>query len=96
MMLQTNMFYNYVEYSFDIFKAQDGITLKQAYELYKEFGNETGLDKLLPQYKFREELRNYFDKFEDKAEVDGAMVRSYYSGFKHLSPPNPFVSDDSY
>lgn len=96
MMLQTDVFYNYVEYSFDIFKAQNGITLKQAYELYKEFGNETGLDKLLPQYKFREELRNYFDKFEDKAEVDGTMVRSYYSGFKHLSPPNPFIADDSY
>lgn len=96
MMLQTDVFYNYVEYVFDIFKAQDGVTLKQAYELYKEFGSETGLDKLLPQYKFREELRNYFERFEDRATVGGAQVRSYYSGFKNLMPPSPFVADDSY
>jgi len=96
MMLQTDVFYNYVEYVFDIFKKQDGVTLKQAYELYKEFGAETGLDKILPQYKFREELRNYFDHFEDRATIGGVSVRSYYSGFKSLSPPTAFVPDESY
>lgn len=96
MMLQTDVFYNYVEYYYDIFKAQDGVTLKQAYELYKEFGQETGLDKLLPQYKFREELRNYFEHFDDRATVGGAQVRSYYSGFKKLEPPTPFVPDQAY
>lgn len=96
MMLQTDVFYNYIEYSYDIFKSQDGVTLKQAYELYKEFGSDTGIDKLLPQYKFREELRNYFDNFETKAEVNGEMVRSYYSGFKKLTTPNPFKPDESY
>lgn len=96
MMLQTDVFYNYVEYCYDIFKKQKGVTLKQAYELYKEFGAETGLDKLLPQYKFREELRNYFDKFEDRREVDGTVMRSYYSGFSGLSKPDPFKPDESY
>ena len=84
MMLQTDVFYNYVEANYDIFKRQDGVTLKQAYELYKTYCGETGIDKMLPQYKFREELRNYFDKFEDRATVDGAPVRSYYSGFRDL------------
>lgn len=96
MMLQTDVFYNYIEYSFDIFKKQDGVTLKQAYELYKEFGSDTGIEKLLPQYKFREELRNYFENFQERAEVDGVTVRSYYSGFKSLTPPNPFVPDETY
>jgi len=96
MMLQTDVFYNYVEYVFDIFKKQDGVTLKQAYELYKEFGSETGLEKLLPQYKFREELRNYFEHFDDRATIGGTSVRSYYSGFKNLSPPTAFVPDESY
>jgi len=90
MMLQTDVFYNYIEAQFDIFKKQDGVTLKQAYSLYKEYCEDTGIDKLLPQYKFREELRNYFHKFEDKAEVDGVYVRSYYSGFKKPTPPSPF------
>lgn len=96
MMLQTDVFYNYVEAVFDVFKRQDGVTLKQAYELYKEFCSETGIDKMLPQYKFREELRNYFYRFEDHAEVEGVKVRSYYSGFKPLSPPSPFIPSDKY
>lgn len=96
MMLQTDIFYNYVEYSYDVFKSQDGVTLKQAYTLYKEFCEETGIERILPQYKFREELRNYFEKFEDKAEVGGANVRSYYSGFKGIAAPSPFVPDVSY
>lgn len=96
MMLQTDVFYNYVEYCFDVFKTQNGVTLKQAYELYKQFGEETGIDRLLPQYKFREELRNYFKKFENTAEVDGVKMRSYYSGFKKLTAPDPFKPDEAY
>lgn len=96
MMLQTDVFYNYVEFSFDIFKAQDGVTLKQAYDLYKQFGEDTGLDRLLPQYKFREELRNYFDKFEHRAVINGSTVSSYYSGFKKLTTPDPYKPDQTY
>jgi hypothetical protein len=96
MMLQTDVFYNYVEYCFDLFKKQNGVSLKQAYELYKDFCHETSLDRLLPQYKFREELRNYFEYFDQTKEVDGVMVRSYYSGFKNLQAPTPFILDNSY
>lgn len=84
MMLQTDVFYNFVEANFDIFKSQDGITLKQAWTLYKEYCTETGIDNMLPQYKLREELKNYFFMFEDRARIDGVNVRSYYSGFKML------------
>jgi len=94
MMLHTDVFYNYVEACYDIFKKQNGVTLKQAYELYKEYCSDTGIDKFLPQYKFREELRNYFEHFDARAEVKGDVVRSYYSGFK-LTPPNPFKPEDS-
>lgn len=96
MMLHTDVFFNFVESVFDIFRSQDGVTLKQAYELYKIYCSDTGIDKLLPQYKFREELRNYFEKFEPKAEVDGVIVRSLYSGFKTLTPPSPFKPHDPY
>lgn len=82
MMLQTDVFFNFVEAYYDIFKSQDGVSLKQAYALYKEYCADTGIEKLLPQYKFREELRNYFEEFKDRATVDGQMVRSYYKGFK--------------
>ncbi|MCW6190390.1 primase-like DNA-binding domain-containing protein, partial [Klebsiella pneumoniae] len=81
MMLQTDVFFNYIEAHYDIFKSQDGATLKQAYALYKDFCEETGVEKVLPQYKFREELRNYFDDFKDRSTIEGQTVRSYYSGF---------------
>lgn len=81
MMLQTDVFFNFIEANYDIFKSQDGTTLKQAYQLYKEFCADTGIERVQPQYKVREELRNYFTDFKDRAEVDGHIVRSYYSGF---------------
>jgi len=75
------VFFNFIEASFDIFKLQDGTTLRQAYSLYKEFCADTGIDRVLPMYKVREELRNYFDEFHDRYVLEGANVRSYYSGF---------------
>lgn len=81
MMLQTDMFFNFIEVNFDIFKAQDGVSLSQAYLMYKEYCAESNIDRILPRYKFREELRNYFDEFYDRATVDDAVVRSYYKGF---------------
>lgn len=84
MMLQTDVFYNFVESCFDIFKSQDGVSLKQAWELYKQYCEETGIDKVLPQYKLREELKNYFYVFEERTKIDDIWVRSYYRGFKHM------------
>src|SRR3954453_11784364 len=81
MMLQTDVFFNFIEAHFDIFKQQDYTTLKQAYLLYKEYCAESGIERPLPQYKMREELRNYFETFKDRAEIDGEPVRSLYQGF---------------
>jgi energy-coupling factor transporter ATP-binding protein EcfA2 len=81
MMLQTDVFFNFIEAYYDIFKSQNYTTLKQAYGLYKEFCNESGIPNARPQYKVREELRNYFDEFKDRGEIDGERVRSLYIGF---------------
>ena len=81
MMFQTDVFFNFVEAYYDIFKEQDGVSLKQAYSLYKEYCASTGIEFVLPQYKVREELRNYFREFLDRTVVDGVSIRSYYSGF---------------
>jgi len=81
MMLQTDVFFNFIEANYDIFKEQDSTTLKQAYALYKEYCNDTGIERVLPQYKVREELRNYFEEFKERGEVDGHALRSVYIGF---------------
>lgn len=93
MMLQTDVFFNFIEAYYDVFKTQNYTTLKQAYALYKEFCSESGIDRPLPQYKMREELRNYFDEFKDRGEVNGERVRSLYEGFNAEKFKAPKDSD---
>ena len=93
MQLQTDIVYNFIESFYDVFKVQDGVTLKRAYEMYKEYCGSTGIEKPLPQYKLREELRNYFDEFKDRIEVDGEVLRSYYSGFNANRFKQPASTD---
>lgn len=81
MMLQTDVFFNFIEAYYDIFKTQNYTTLNQAYKLYREFCDESGITNPRPKYKVREELRNYFDEFKDRGEIDGERVRSLYMGF---------------
>lgn len=81
MMLQTDVFFNFIEATYDVFKKQNGATLKQAFALYKEYVVEAELEYKLPLYKFRDQLKNYFDDFDDRILVDGVQMRSYYSGF---------------
>lgn len=90
MIEKTDVFYNYVDANIEIFEEQsDGMSLKQAYTLYKEYCEDALVEFKLPMYKFREELKNYFDNFEALARIDGKQVRSWYSGFKKekLEPP---------
>lgn len=78
----SNDFYNYVIDSYHIFKREDGTTLKAAWELYKTFCDEAKIQYPLNQRNFKEELKSYFEIFEDRFSMDdGTRVRSYYSGF---------------
>lgn len=81
MMLQTDVFFNYIEAHYDLFREQDGVTLQQAFELYKVWAEESELQFKMPRMKLREELKNYFTEFEERAIVDGVRVRSWFSGF---------------
>ena len=81
MMFQTDVFFNFVESNFYVFKEQDGVTLTQAYDIYKRYCDEALIDFKLPRYKFREELKSYFKQFYDMTRVGGKQVRSYYETF---------------
>lgn len=96
MMLQTDIFFNYIEANYEIFRMQNSVTLHQAYQLYKEFCSDTGIERQQPQYKVREELRNYFDEFHDRVTVDGVVLRSYYSGFNANKFKTPSKGDSSF
>lgn len=81
MMFQTDVFFNFIEAQYHIFKEQDGVTLSQAYEMYKTYCDEALVDFKLPRHKFREEMKSYFKTFSDVTRIDGKQVRSYYGGF---------------
>lgn len=81
MMLQTNVFFNFIEAYYDVFKEENGVTLARAYEMYKTFCTESGFEFTMNRMKLRDELSNYFDEFHDRAMVGDVRVRSYYSGF---------------
>jgi Family of unknown function (DUF5906) len=74
MMLQTDVFYNFIEAYYDEFKRLNDVSLKEAYAWYKDFCAESGISRPMPQYKMREELRNYFDSY-------GTDTRGLYKGF---------------
>lgn len=82
MIFQTDVFFNFVEWNYETFRSQDQVTLKQAYDMYKQYCDESLVDFKLPRHKFREELKNYFERFDNiGCTADGRQVRSLYSGF---------------
>lgn len=98
MMMLTDTFYNFIEANFDIFKAQDGIQLRRAWEMYKEYCEEANIVKRLQYHEVRDELSSYFEEFKDRHTIGEKEHRSVYIGFKGLPTqgPTPFVPDTSY
>lgn len=82
MQFKTDPFFNFVDYYRMEFLKSDGVSLKVAYTMYKEYINEGGGTQM-QMYKFKEELKNYFHDFQDVARIDGKQVRSWYSGFRN-------------
>lgn len=82
MMYKTNVFYNFVEENYDQFAAEEYVSLKRAYTMFKAYCDETALEYKIPMYKFREELKDYFDEFCERKNLDGTYLRSVYIGFK--------------
>lgn len=83
MIMKTDVFYNFVEANAEVFEEQtDGMSLKQAYSMYKEYCDDALVEFKLPRHKFREELKNYYISFEDVARIDGKQMRSWYTGFR--------------
>jgi len=83
MMVASNDFYNFVLDSFFIFKEEDGVSLKTGWEMYKTYCEEAKVAYPLPKRIFKEELRDYFESFDDThLSSDGKRSRNYYYGFK--------------
>lgn len=83
MLSASNDFYNYIIDSYSVFKNEDGVTLKAAWEMYKTYCDEAKVPYPFSQRSFKEELKNYFWDFKERIiGEDGSRIRSYYSGFR--------------
>lgn len=78
----TNDFYDFVNDSYLVFKNEDGVTLKAAWEMYKTYCEEAKVAYPFSRRIFKEELRNYFHDYKERFTLaDGTRVRNYYYGF---------------
>lgn len=79
----TNDFYNFVSDAYHVFRDEDAVSLKAAWEMYKTFCDYAKVGYPLPYRKFKEELKTYFRDCKERYTLeDGTRVRNYYIGFR--------------
>ena len=72
----SNDFYNFIVDQYRVFSKDEGITLKVAWEMYKNYCEDAKVPYPYSQKAFREELKNYFRNFKDRYSLpDGTRVR---------------------
>lgn len=100
MISETNPVYNFVMEAYEDLSPDDKVTLAKAYTDYKSYVEETGIQYLMPRYRFKTELRRYFREFHDRIRIDGIRYRSLFIGFcadkfeSQASEPKPVKTDD--
>lgn len=83
MMGASNDFYNFMLDAYYTFMQSDGVTLKSAWSMYKNYCEEANVPYPYSQRVFKEELKTYFSKYDERITLsDGTRARSYFSGFR--------------
>lgn len=80
MMSKTNPIFNFLDFYQDELDDEDGVSLKRIYEMYKEYSQTYSDGAMYPMYKFKDEIRDYFEEFHDRIMVDGNSRRKVYKG----------------
>ena len=79
---ETNDFYNFMLDVYRIFKKEDSTTLKQAWELYKNYCEDARVSYPMSMRAFKNELKTYFKEYYDEYKTpDGDHVRSFFKCF---------------
>ena len=83
MMTVTNSFYNFMQELYTAMDGKDGITIKDAWDMYKGYCEEANVYKPFPRNKFKEEICLYFHEYYERYYLeDGTRVRGYLKGIK--------------
>ena len=79
----TNDFYNFVEDHYAEFSVENGVTLKQAWEMYKLWSDEVAVKYPMSRRAVKEERKGYFREYHERYKGrDGDYPRCVYIGFK--------------
>lgn len=80
---KTDYFFNFVNDNYTYFKNENEVSLKAAYEIYKQYFTDNNGKYILSKMKFRDEFENYWDECIDNSRnKDGVIVSNLYRGFK--------------
>lgn len=78
----SNDFYNFVLDSYFVFKEEQDVSLKTAWEMYKTHCEEAKVPYPYSKRIFKEELKNYFRDYKDRYTKNDTRMRSVYIGFR--------------
>lgn len=91
MMDESNDFYNFMLDSYPVFKKENGVTLKCAWEMYKTHCEEARVPYPFSKRLFKNELKNYFKEYKERYRLDdGSQAKNYFLGFR----TDKFINED--
>ena len=80
MMSKTNPIFNFLDFYQDELNDEEGVSLKRIYEMYKEYSQTYSDGNMYPMFRFKDEIRDYFEEFRDRIMIDGVSRRKVYKG----------------
>lgn len=84
MMDDTDPIRMFIQTNYDMLIGSDKICAEVLWTWYKEFCDECEFPDIMRKHKqaFRSEMRKYFRKYYDEAEVEGVRKKCVFEGFK--------------
>lgn len=78
----TNDFYNFLEEHYDELKKEDSATLNDIWFKYQMYCSEAKVPYPYQKRIVKEELKNYFKIFKERAKINDEWCWNYYEGFR--------------
>lgn len=82
MMAASNDFYNYIVDNYFYFSEHDEVSLKQAWNMYKQYCEDANVKYPHSQRLFKEELKSYFREYHERVRGNDGNLQTFYSKFR--------------
>ena len=82
MIKKVNYLHNFIFENFERFEENDPIRLTTLYSWYKDYYEESGLGYPPKRLIFKEQIKKYYNEFDDVKSLNGKTQRCVYTGFK--------------